>query len=55
MNFGTFVRGKNVQVGDFPERDLMDSDGDDCEGHDHGGAECSEDEDEIQNIYLLIK
>ena len=24
--FGSFVRGKNVTVGDFPEKDLMDSD-----------------------------
>lgn len=28
-NFGGFLRGKNVNVGDFPERDLMDSDDDD--------------------------
>jgi tubulin-folding cofactor B len=42
-NFGAFVRGKNVTVDDFPERDLMDSD---CEGS--GEQECScDDEDEI--------
>ena len=23
-NMGGFVRGKNVQVGDYPERDIMD-------------------------------
>jgi tubulin-folding cofactor B len=28
---GGFVRGKNVQVGDFPERDLFDEDSDDDE------------------------
>lgn len=38
--FGSFVRGKNVTVGDFPERDLMDSDD---EG-DEGKAEHDEDE-----------
>ena len=42
--YGSFLRGKNVTVGDFPERDLMDSD-------DEGGAEKvkdeNEDEDEI--------
>jgi dynactin complex subunit len=25
-NYGSFVRGKNVTIGDFPERDLLDSD-----------------------------
>ena len=25
-NYGSFVRGKNITVGDFPVRDLMDSD-----------------------------
>lgn len=29
--FGSFVRGKNVTVGDFPERDIMDDDSDDEE------------------------
>ena len=45
-SFGAFARGKNVTVGDFPERDLMDSD---CEEQ-CGGQECDcddEDEDEI--------
>jgi len=23
-NYGGFVRGKNVEIGDFPERDIMD-------------------------------
>lgn len=27
--YGVYCRGKNVQVGDFPERDLLDSDSDD--------------------------
>ena len=42
-NFGAFVRGKNVTVGDFPERDLMDDD--DCEDKENGKDD--EDEDEI--------
>lgn len=29
--FGSFVRGKNVTVGDFPERDIMDEDSSDDE------------------------
>jgi tubulin-specific chaperone B len=28
-NYGGFVRGKNVQVGDFPERDILNDDDDD--------------------------
>lgn len=39
--FGSFVRGKNVTVGDYPERDLMDSD-DEAEGETN-----ERDEDEI--------
>lgn len=39
--FGSFVRGKNVTVGDYPERDLMDSD-DETEGENN-----ERDEDEI--------
>ncbi|KAL3906869.1 MAG: hypothetical protein SGILL_009102 [Bacillariaceae sp.] len=35
LNCGGFVRGKNVQVGDFPERDIMDE------------LESSDDEDEL--------
>jgi tubulin-folding cofactor B len=27
-NYGGFVRGKNVQLGDFPERDIFDEDDD---------------------------
>jgi tubulin-specific chaperone B len=43
--FGSFVRGKNVTVGDFPERDLMDSDD---EGEGEGGeGKPEQDEDEI--------
>ena len=34
-NYGGFVRGKNVEVGDFPERDIMDE------------LESSDDEDEL--------
>lgn len=40
--FGSFARGKNVTTGDFPERDLMDSDDEEDK---EGKAE--EDEDEI--------
>lgn len=48
--FGSFVRGKNVSVGDFPERDILADDSDEEEA---GGsaaaltAEKAEDEDEI--------
>jgi tubulin-folding cofactor B len=41
--FGAFVRGGKVTVGDFPERDLMDSDVEDA---DCTGA-CDDDEDEL--------
>ena len=46
---GSFLRGKNVTVGDFPERDLMDSDvEDDDAGDDNKENENGEDdEDEI--------
>lgn len=37
-NYGSFLRGKNVTCGDFPERDLMDSDGE-CDG------DCNEDKE----------
>ena len=30
-SYGSFVRAKNLQVGDFPEKDLMDDDDDDEE------------------------
>jgi dynactin complex subunit len=30
-NYGSFVRGKNMKVGDYPVRDLLDSDDDDDE------------------------
>lgn len=42
QNFGGFFRGKNVKVGDFPERDLLDeSDGEDANDN---GAQSEEDE-----------
>lgn len=28
-NYGSFVRGKNMRVGDFPVRDLLESDDED--------------------------
>lgn len=49
-NFGAFVRGKNIRIGDFKVRDLMDSDD---EGEPGGGVkccehdECDDDEEEI--------
>lgn len=43
-SYGTFVRGKNVAVGDFPERDLLDSD-DENEGE--SGPQCMDDEEEL--------
>jgi len=59
-NFGAFCRGKNVVVGDFPVKDLMDSDEDEEEEKQVGdsvdenadpseqaGAEKEEEEDEI--------
>ena len=42
-NYGSFVRGKNVTVGDFPERDLLDSDEEGGDAEEQG----EEDEDEI--------
>mmetsp|Transcript_24670 Transcript_24670/g.36350 ORF Transcript_24670/g.36350 Transcript_24670/m.36350 type:complete len:290 (+) Transcript_24670:72-941(+) len=45
-NYGSFVRGKNVTVGDFPERDLLDSDSEDDEGNNVDPAG-DEEEDEI--------
>ena len=44
--FGAFVRGKNVTVGDFPERDLMGSDDDEDE-NENQQTKIEEDEDEI--------
>jgi tubulin-specific chaperone B len=43
--FGSFVRGKNVTTGDFPEKDLMDSDEED-EGEDENAVPAEEDDDE---------
>uniref|UniRef100_A0A7S4AS60 CAP-Gly domain-containing protein n=1 Tax=Pseudo-nitzschia australis TaxID=44445 RepID=A0A7S4AS60_9STRA len=34
QNYASFVRGKNVEVGDFPELDLFDSDDDDDDDDD---------------------
>ena len=46
-NFGAFVRGKNVTVGDYPERDLM-GDEEEEDGNDkENGANGEDDEDEI--------
>jgi len=39
--YGTFVRGKNITVGDFPERDLLDSDDENA-----GNADEAAEEDE---------
>lgn len=48
--YGAFIRGKNVQVGDFPERDLF-ADDEACEDGGCGGAACKQtheaNEDEI--------
>jgi len=44
--FGSFVRGKNVTTGDFPERDLMDSDDEEEEGDDENEAPAEDDDDE---------
>jgi tubulin-folding cofactor B len=41
--YGSFVRGKNVTVGDFPERDLLDDD----EEEDGEEGTADDDEDEI--------
>jgi tubulin-folding cofactor B len=45
-NHGSFVRAKNFKVGDFPERDLMDSDEEDDEGEKNKAAE-DDDDDEM--------
>lgn len=56
--FGAFVRGANVAVGDYPERDIFGSDDEDEEGegkgekHVHGEGECcGEQEDEDQDEF----
>lgn len=50
--YGSFLLGKNVTVGDFPERDLMDSDDEGAEKV--KDAIEDEDEDEIWRIKYEI-
>ena len=45
MNYGTFARGKNIKVGDYPERDLLDDDDDDDDEKENTNND--DDEDEI--------
>lgn len=45
MNYGTFARGKNVTVGDYPERDILDDDEDDQDNEKENTN--NDDEDEI--------
>jgi len=45
MNYGTFARGKNVKVGDYPERDILDDDDD--EDDEKENTNNDDDEDEI--------
>ena len=45
--YGSFLRGKNVTCGDFPERDLMDSDCDEEEGDKENQNVDEEEEDEL--------
>ncbi len=51
--FGAFVRGHNITVGDFPERDIFASDDEDEEGcckhkkEEHEDKEEESDEDEL--------
>ena len=52
--FGAFVRGANVSVGDYPERDIFadsDEEGEDGKsakgcGHDHDHSHAEEDDDQ---------
>jgi tubulin-folding cofactor B len=46
MNYGTFARGKNIRVGDYPERDLLDDDDDD-DDDEKENTNNDDDEDEI--------
>ena len=46
MNYGTFARGKNIKVGDYPERDLLDDDDDD-DDDEKENTNNDDDEDEI--------
>lgn len=46
MNYGTFARGKNIKVGDFPERDILDED-DDEDDEKENTKNDDDDEDEI--------
>jgi tubulin-folding cofactor B len=46
-NYGAFVKGKNVTVGDFPVRDIMDSDGEaEAEADGKAGEKIEEEEEE---------
>lgn len=48
--YGAFVRGKNVSVGDYPERDILDEvsdDEDESAPATEPAAAAAEDEDEI--------
>ncbi len=40
-NYGAFVRGKNIKVGDYPVRDLMDEEDEEEHQHDNN---CDDDE-----------
>ncbi len=45
--FGSFVRGKNVKTGDYPELDPFASDNEDCCDNPGGENCCDEEDDEI--------
>lgn len=45
--FGAFIRGHNVTVGDFPERDIFASDDEDESGEKKKAAAEEEEEDEL--------
>ncbi|KAG7357856.1 CAP gly-rich domain containing protein [Nitzschia inconspicua] len=45
-NYGGFVRGNNVQVGDFPERDILDDDDDDDDDDSDSDHDDDDDDDD---------